>query len=186
MLIDMPSGTTHDRITLWMLPWIASITYGLTRNGDLTLLLSGGFLFSGLMFGPDLDIYSVQYKRWGLLRVIWIPYRRLMRHRSVFSHGFLIGTCLRVVYLGLFIAWLAIFVVGLAQLFLGFPWNWHNFVDSKFHLLTRVYYRETTALLVGLELGAMSHTISDSLNSYRKHRLKQKSTKAKAKVKTKS
>ena len=64
----MPSGITHDRITLWTLPWIAGIGYGITHNGELTLILAGGFLFSGLMFGPDLDIHSIQYKRWGVFK----------------------------------------------------------------------------------------------------------------------
>ena len=177
----MPSGTTHDRITLWTLPWIAGVTYGLTRNGELTLLLSGGFLFSGLMFGPDLDIRSVQFKRWGFLRRIWIPYRKLLRHRSIFSHGLIIGTCIRVLYLSLYLAWVAIFVVGIAQLLFGFTWNWQDFVRRQFQLLTNDYYRETIALFLGLELGAMSHAISDWISTYRKKRLQKKQLKTKIK-----
>ncbi len=181
MINDMPSGTTHDRITLWTLPWVSSITYGLTNNGDLTLLLSGGFLFSGLMFGPDLDIRSIQFNRWGLLRVIWKPYQKLMRHRSLFSHGPILGTSIRVLYLFLFIAWIAIFLVGLAQLFFGFTWNWQDFVENQFHLLLNERYRETAAIFIGLELGAMSHSISDLIGSSYKKRLKKKQSK---KVKT--
>ena len=178
----MPSGKTHDRITLWTLPWIASITYGLTRDGELTLLLSGGFLFSGLMFGPDLDIRSIQFKRWGWLRQIWIPYRRLLHHRSLFSHGPIIGTCIRVLYLLLFIAGISIFVVGIAQLLFGFPWNWQHFVTRQFHLLRHHFYRETISLFVGLELGAMSHSISDWISSYRKKRVLKKQLKTKFKT----
>lgn len=173
----MPSGLTHDRITLWTLPWVSSITYGITRNGDLTLLLSGGFLFSGLMFGPDLDIRSIQFKRWGLLKVIWKPYQKLVRHRSLFSHGPFLGTCIRALYLFLFIAWIAIFVVGLAQLFFGFTWNWRDFVENWFHLLVHHRYKETAALFLGLELGAMSHSISDLIGSSYKKRLKKKQSK---------
>ena len=181
----MPSGITHDRITLWTLPWVASITYGLTKhNGDLTLLLASGFLFSGLMFGPDLDIHSIQFKRWGWLRIIWKPYQKLLHHRSVFSHGPIIGTCIRVVYLFFFVAAIAIFVVGLAQLFFGFTWNWRNFVAEQFHLLTDHRYQETAALFIGLELGAVSHSISDLIGSHRKKRLKKKQQ-VKTKVKTK-
>ena len=180
----MPSGMIHDRITLWTLPWVSSITYGLTHNGDLTLLLSSGFLFSGLMFGPDLDIHSIQFKRWGWLKIIWKPYQKLVHHRSLFSHGPIIGTCIRVLYLSLFIAWIAIFVVGLAQLFFGFTWNWQDFVEEQFHLLTYHRYRETAALFIGLELGAMSHSISDLIDSNYKKRLKKKQQ-LKTKVKTK-
>ena len=177
----MPSGTTHDRITLWTLPCITGITYGLTRNGELTLLLSGGFLFSGLMFGPDLDIRSVQFKRWGILRSIWRPYRMLLRHRSFFSHGLIIGTCLRVLYLSLFLGAIAILFVGIAQLLLGFDWNWQDFAIAHYHLLTHHYYKESLALFIGLELGAMSHSISDLIGSYRKKQLKRKQLKAKTK-----
>ena len=173
----MPSGMIHDRITLWTLPWVSSITRGLTDSGDLTLLLSGGFLFSGLMFGPDLDIHSIQFKRWGWLQIIWKPYQKLLRHRSLFSHGPILGTCIRVLYLSLIVAWIAIFVVGLAQLFFGFTWNWRDFVQDQFHLLTYHRYKETAALFIGLELGAMSHSISDLIGSGYKKRLKKKQSK---------
>jgi uncharacterized metal-binding protein len=179
----MPSGMTHDRITLWTLPWVASISYGLTGNGDLTLLVAGGFLFSGLMFGPDLDIHSIQLQRWGLLRGIWLPYRKLLRHRSLFSHGLIIGTCIRVLYLLVFVSWMAIFIVAIAQLLLGFSWNWQDFVTEKFYLLTHQRYRETTALFIGLELGAMSHSISDWISSRSKKRQQQKQLKTKVKIK---
>ena len=128
----MPSGITHDRITLWVLPWIAGICYALTRNGELTLIVAGGFLFSGLMFGPDLDIYSLQYKRWGILRVIWLPYRMMLPHRSLFSHGPIIGTCCRLLYLFAIVALSSIIFVGIAQLLWGFTWNWKQFVDKFF------------------------------------------------------
>ncbi len=172
----MPSGVTHDRITLWILPWVAGITYGFTNNGDLTLILSGGFLFSGMMFGPDLDIDSIQYKRWSIIRGIWLPYRKFLRHRSVLSHGPIIGTCLRIAYLLMMIAWVSIFVVAIAQLCFGFTWNWQDFVQEQL-LLLRKYLQETIALAVGLEIGAMSHSISDWIASSRKLRLKNKSSK---------
>lgn len=175
----MPSGMMHDRITLWSLPWVAGISYGLTRNGELTLILSGGFLFSGLMFGPDLDIHSIQYKRWGILRGIWLPYRKFFRHRSLFSHGPIIGTCLRVLYLLLIVAFVSIFLVAIAQLFLGFTWNWQDFMKQQLYLLTKQYFEETIALFLGLELGAMSHSLSDWIGSNYKHRGKKKQRKTK-------
>ncbi|MEM9275121.1 MAG: metal-binding protein [Cyanobacteria bacterium P01_F01_bin.143] len=161
----MPSGTTHDRITLWILPWIVFATYLVTHNGELTLLMAGGFFFSGLMFGPDLDIHSTQYKRWGILRWIWLPYRRLFRHRSLFSHGFLIGTLIRVVYLVVMVFAIAIFLVAIAQLLVGFPWNWQKFILKVIDLLTNKYSTEAIVLWLGLELGAMSHSVSDWISS---------------------
>ena len=179
----MPSGVTHDRITMWILPWIAGVTYCLTRNGELTLILSGGYFFSGMMFGPDLDIRSIQYKRWGIIRGIWLPYRRLFKHRSIFSHGFIIGTCVRLVYLFLIIACISIFGVAIAQLIFGFTWNWQDFAQRQLSLLINKYPQETIALFIGLEIGAMSHSVSDWISSRRKLRLKKKLNKPKSTTK---
>ena len=170
----MPSGVTHDRITLWTLPWIAGISYGTSHNAELTLILAGGFLFSGLMFGPDLDIHSIQYKRWGVLKKIWLPYRSFFRHRSLFSHGPILGTLIRVLYLLVLVAFSAIVAVGIAQLLWGFPWNWQKFALGKLTLISNKYGSETLALFIGLELGAMSHSLSDAIGSNQKRRLRKK------------
>jgi uncharacterized metal-binding protein len=68
--------------------------------------------------------------------------------------------------------------VAIAQLFLGFAWNWQNFVRGQLHLLIGEYPREIIALVTGLEISAMSHSISDWIASRRKQRLKNKLSKA--------
>ncbi|HEY9740809.1 MAG TPA: metal-binding protein [Coleofasciculaceae cyanobacterium] len=178
----MPSGSTHDRITLWSLPVVTGLTVALTRSGNLTLLVSGGFLFSGLMLSPDLDLRSRPFKRWGWLRWIWIPYQKAMHHRSVFSHGPIVGTTLRVLYLGSWIVVLGMLGLIVVQLFRDFTWSWEQFVrDVAPRLLQRIqhllitYRAECIALFVGLELGAMSHSLSDSINSaYKRSKKKPK------------
>lgn len=179
----MPSGVVHDRITIWLLPWVVGITYSMTRSAELTLILSCGYIFSGMMFGPDLDIRSLQYKRWGMIRGIWLPYRKFFRHRSVFSHGFIVGTCIRIAYLLSIVSSISILGVAIAQLCWGFTWNWQDFVGEKLYLLRWKYPQETIALFIGLEIGAMSHSISDWVNSHRKRRLKNKPNNLKTKVK---
>ncbi len=177
----MPSGRRHDSITLWTLPWVVGLTFERTRNGVLTLAVAGGFLFSGLMFGPDLDIYSRQYQRWGPLRWIWLPYRRHMRHRSFWSHGPLVGTVGRVLYLA---AWLgiggivAVLVCAIAAYGLGKLPDWHQAVEQIVNggwlWLGRSLQQDAPlwiALWIGLELGAMSHSLCDWLGSaYRRLR----------------
>jgi uncharacterized metal-binding protein len=172
----MPSGKNHDRITLVCFPCLVGITSTLTHKPLLTFLVSGSFLFSGLMFGPDLDIYSIQFKRWGILRGLWLPYQKLFAHRSFFSHGFIIGTVIRIFYLGLFISAIAIFSIAIAQLIWGFDWNWQKLAMSGFVLLTEVYGREAIAVLVGLEIGAMSHSLADGIDSRWKSLLKKTKT----------
>jgi uncharacterized metal-binding protein len=165
----MPSGRTHDRITVWCLPAIAAITAGLTRSPALTTIVSLSFLVGGLMLGPDLDIRSIQYRRWGPLRWIWLPYRKMLKHRSRLSHGPIIGTALRVIYLS---AWLALFAFLTIEA-LNLWWNaqltWQN-LRSPFRALMGYYLVEWLAVLIGLELGALSHSISDFLGSHVFHR----------------
>ncbi|MGE5659137.1 MAG: metal-binding protein [Actinomycetota bacterium] len=168
----MPSGRTHDRITLWSLPFVAGLTFGQTQSGNLTLIISGGFLFGGLMFGPDLDIYSRQYQRWGWLRWIWLPYQSSLRHRSFLSHGPLIGTALRLVYLATWIALLAMLASLMTQLFGGVAWNADAATLAVVRSLAQ-HQTECFALYIGLELGAMSHSLSDwSGSAYKRWRKK--------------
>ncbi len=156
----MPAGRTHDQITLISLPFVAGLMLLLSRNSRLTLIACAGFLFSGLMFGPDLDIVSCQFKRWGPLRCIWLPYQKSLRHRSFWSHAPLIGTTLRLAYLGL---WLGL-VTGLVTMVLYYGWriSW-SWTDTYTTLgnLAKQYPGEGLVLYMGLELGAISHSLSD-------------------------
>jgi uncharacterized metal-binding protein len=161
----MPSGRNHDRITLWSLPWIIALSLYLTKNGKLTLIVAGAFLFSGLMFGPDLDIYSIQFKRWGQLRWIWLPYQNQLRHRSLLSHGLFVGTTIRVVYFLGVVTLIAVPGVTVGQLFWGFDWNWQDFAKQSINSIVKDYRGEAIALFVGLEIGAMSHSLSDWIGS---------------------
>ncbi|MBW4566959.1 MAG: metal-binding protein [Tolypothrix carrinoi HA7290-LM1] len=156
----MPSGRTHDRITLWALPFVVAIAFWQTRNGNLTLLVAGGFMFGGLMFGPDLDIYSRQFQRWGWLRWIWLPYQKRLRHRSFFSHGPIIGTTLRVLYLTSLLAILSIFGLVVGAKLGNVTLNWQDISENVGRSLSS-YSSELLALFLGLELGAMSHSLSD-------------------------
>lgn len=163
----MPSGQTHDRITLWSSPFIAALTFSQTRSSPLTLLITGSFVFSGLMFGPDLDIESRQLQRWGMLRFLWLPYQKSLRHRSFLSHGPFIGTALRILYLG---SWLfLLFVLGLivAQFAGQATWKSADIFNYVLRSLAN-YPREYIAIFLGLEMGAMSHSFSDWCGSFYK------------------
>ena len=161
----MPSGRTHDRITLWCFPFVTGLTFWVVRSPVLTLIVALSFLVGGFMLGPDLDIHSIQYKRWGPIRWIWLPYQKALKHRSQLSHGPIIGTALRVVYLAVWVALLTLLVVEVlnavwdAQLTLGS-------LNAPFKYLTSNYLSEWISVLVGLELGAISHSASDAIGSH--------------------
>jgi uncharacterized metal-binding protein len=99
-----------------------------------------------------------------------------MHHRSVFSHGPIIGTTLRVLYLASWMALLGLLGLGVVQLFRDVPWSWQQFSqDVRRSLIS--YRGEWIALFVGLELGAMSHSLSDWINSaYKRSKRKSKRT----------
>jgi uncharacterized metal-binding protein len=173
----MPSGRTHDRITIWSLPWVTIATLLSTRDSKTTLIVSSAFLFSGLMFGPDLDIYSRQFQRWGKLRWIWLPYQKTLRHRSLLSHGIAIGTGIRLVYFLSVLAMFAAVSMAIAQSIWGFDWNWQQFVKNSLPVIFDRYQKEAIATFLGLELGAMSHSLSDWFHSAYKRQKKQASKK---------
>jgi uncharacterized metal-binding protein len=156
----MPSGRTHDRITLWVLPLVAGVAFWQTRSGNITLLVAGGFMFGGLMFGPDLDIYSRQFQRWGVLRWIWLPYQKSLRHRSFLSHGPIIGTTLRVIYLGSWLVVLAFLVLVVVAKVENMTVNWQCLGANAGRSLL-LYNSQFLSLFLGLELGAMSHSLAD-------------------------
>ena len=94
----MPSGNTHDLITFLLAAPTAAMTYYFTNDWMLTAIATAAMLFGGLMFGPDLDIQSRQYTRWGPLRFLWWPYKVVLRHRSRWSHSIMLGTLVRIIY----------------------------------------------------------------------------------------
>lgn len=167
----MPSGSTHDRVTLWSLPIVAGVTFGQTRSSQITLFISTGYLLGGLILGPDLDIYSRHFQRWGFFKYLWLPYQQSLAHRSFLSHGPIIGTVVRVIYLTTWIAIIGILVISIGQMW-GAKWDLSLFLDHIGRSLF-VHKQELLSLFIGLELGAMSHYVTDWGNSTYKRVKKQ-------------
>ncbi|WP_243110634.1 metal-binding protein [Clostridium chauvoei] len=101
----MAKGKTHDKITIALSPLIViiflMINVNLFENKSqiviVTVLAVSIYLFGGFMFSGDLDIKSMEYYRWGKLKFIWNPYQSMFKHRSIFTHGFLLGPIIRVI-----------------------------------------------------------------------------------------
>jgi uncharacterized metal-binding protein len=163
----MSSGRTHDKITLICLPICCGLSLLLTRSAEITLWIGGSFLFGGLMFGPDLDIRSNQYGRWGWFRWIWLPYRWAIPHRSILSHGPIVGTLFRLVYLSLWVG-----SIGLAYILIDRFWGRHTLniweVWRSIQPLLRQRLPWLLVIFVGLELGSMSHYVADFFSSLSK------------------
>ena len=140
----MPTGRTHDIITAVTTPLVGFGTYFLIYDVADTLILTGAYIFASVMFNGDLDIKSTPYRRWSWIRWIWKPYQNIIPHRSIWSHGLIIGTIVRLIYLSPLIL-----ILGYV---LGFRYE-----DIDWNIMLYI--------LVGLEFGNSCHTISDVLSS---------------------
>ena len=121
ILHAMPSGRTHLRIELGLFAVAAAVVAWLVVAGITPIRLGvsflGGYRFSSFFLSPDLDLRASRpMRRWGPLRVLWIPYAAVFRHRRL-SHHPLLGPTTRLAYLG---AWLGL-VFWLSSLVLGRP-----------------------------------------------------------------
>lgn len=140
----MPNGKTHDTITVITAPVVAFVGYFITADIKTTLILMFTYLFASFMFNGDLDTNSRPYNRWWIFKMIWIPYQLMFDHRSVFTHGLIIGTIVRLLYLGI-----------IPIIFL--------LIRGNIEILTSIHLSMWLLIFVGLELGSVVHTISDKI-----------------------
>ncbi len=167
----MPEGRTHDVITFLLAAPAFATIYVATDNLSASSIVAGGFIFGGLMFGPDLDLVSRQYSRWSIFRSLWFPYRSFFKHRSRFSHGLIFGTFIRVVY---FMGTVTLAAFLLAYLYTAYSGGQlaglEEFTDAwrQIGRFTRDKFGEYFLLfvLLGLWLGAASHTFTDMAGSF--------------------
>ena len=138
----MPDGRTHDAISVVFLPILVTILYFIGLSLIPMIIISVAYLFASFMFNGDLDIQSKPYNRWLILKWIWLPYRSMISHRSILSHGIIIGTIVRLIYIG---------IIPLIFMYLyGFDF-------------TILYDMNVLYALIGLECGSTLHTISDKI-----------------------
>ena len=149
----MATGKEHDKSTKrWVVPFTLIIGFVLDLQSGL--ISGAAFLAGGLWLSPDLDTHSISLNRWGFLKNLWWPYRKLIPHRSIISHGPFLGTAVRVSYLLSVIA----LIIGLLKLCgLGD-------VSETVNLLTnqiRQHPTQVFAAFIGLEASAWLHLIKD-------------------------
>ena len=146
----MASGRDHDRATcISCVPF--GLLLGVLLGGWCWLIGAVAFLVGGLWLSPDLDTRSNALRRWGPLAVLWWPYRRLLPHRSIWSHGPLVGTLGRV---GLLLAWLCL----VQALNPGSAWN-AGF--NVLHHWLQTQPQQVLAVVLGLEGSVWLHLILD-------------------------
>ena len=135
MLLSLPLGL----VVAWPLGLSAGV------------ITAAAFLVGGLWLSPDLDTRSNALHRWGPLGGIWWPYRRLIRHRSIWSHGPLIGTTTR---LSLLLAWTLLVSVLI-------PSVSPSLVLTNLQNTLQQYPQQAATMLLGLEASVWLHLIQD-------------------------
>jgi uncharacterized metal-binding protein len=168
----MPDGRTHDNITMVTASFMIPISAGLIfeEQPGRAVLFLGSYLLSGLMFSDDLDIHSIEYRRWRILRFLWMPYQKLVPHRSWLSHGLIIGPLLRVMYFAAICTaaiWLA-----LTALSRVLPLDATGMIGGVMSALAQsvVDHPEWWAVaFIGFVLGGAAHSVSDGLWSWWRH-----------------
>lgn len=167
----MPSGKSHDAISYFLAPPVYFGVWRFTANHTLASAVAVAFLFGSLMFGPDLDTKSVQYRRWGVFRFLWLPYQIVFAHRSRWTHGLIFGTFVRVVYfagaISLITAGGAYFMISvragkiLTLEHLQARWE-------RFGALSQIYLGDNglLAIFFGLWLGAAAHIFTDIFGTF--------------------
>ena len=138
-------GKSHDKITKYLTP-VVGLGYGIL-SGDAVLGFIAGIaeLFGGLYLSPDLDIKSNPWRRWGLLRSLWLPYQKLVPHRHWISHSPIVGTLGRVAY-----------ILFPSSLILGLNGKLLDAID-----LLQANPAIVCATLLGIELSVIAHLIAD-------------------------
>ena len=149
----MASGRNHDRAT-----WALALPFGALWWPWLGLagvaVASSSFLLGGLLLSPDLDTRSNATRRWGPLRLLWWPYRRLLSHRSLVSHTPLLGSAGRLLYLA---------TLGTGLCLLGRPLGTPAPAELLQGLVALWSQQRSllVAALVGIEASAWLHLIQD-------------------------
>jgi len=140
----MASGANHDRSILFATPIIGII--GVSQFLELGIITAAAHLLGGLYLSPDLDLVSKPFKRWGLLRVLWLPYQKLIPcHRHWLSHGVIVGSIIRLLYLCVLLLPLWVIFPGLRQVEWAITWQ------------------KAIAFFLGVELSALNHLLLDGL-----------------------
>jgi uncharacterized metal-binding protein len=122
----MPSGRVHLGVEMVGLAVLSAVGAVLAWRGGLdrevVAAFLAAFLFSSLLLSPDLDLArSDASRRWGIARVLWLPYARLFRHRRT-SHRPVLGPVSRIAYLALLVAAAGALAQWVRGGRLGFAW----------------------------------------------------------------
>jgi uncharacterized metal-binding protein len=114
-----------------------------------------GILIANFILSPDMDLFnSRSMSDWGLMRLFWWPYAKLVKHRDM-MHFPILGTAVRWLYM---IAVLVLVIIPIAILFrnIGFSLSFDGEVSIIFW-----YLGYLADMLLGAALADTMHYVLD-------------------------
>lgn len=162
----MPKGQIHDKIALLFSFPTLIVGFCLFKDFNLAATLVLSTIIYAFLLSPDLDTKSFSYYRWSFLRIIWLPYRKLIPHRSRFSHSLLLAPFVKILYLSLIIL---LILVIIAVVLNYFSFNTYIII-LKSYILSNFKYSLSyiSVVLIGFIWANAQHVIADSVFSYYK------------------
>lgn len=166
----MPGHKQHETIAFIAAAGLGTAV-GYSSGISYGLALGSGIVIHGLLLSNDLDVRSKPYRRWGVLRFIWWPYKRLIPHRHWLSHAPIVGTSLRILYMVLLL-----YIVSSPLHRFGFLFNMSGAFD------TSIQYFFT--FFIGCVVEGTLHSLADSMSAM-KNRVKNWKKNSKKKIRSK-
>lgn len=113
----MPSGDTHIKINWIVLIFINIIIVFFHTMIEIRefALFNIIYILMSYLISPDLDIDSSVYRRWGIFRWVWYPYREIMKHRGL-SHSIVFGPLSIILNLVLYVLPVILFINMIDQI----------------------------------------------------------------------
>ncbi|SNZ13665.1 metal-binding protein [Hydrogenobacter hydrogenophilus] len=157
----MALGKSHDMINMLLMP---IPLYFIPKEFYLPFTL--GYIIGTFFLSPDLDLrHSKPSKRWGYLKVVWLPYQKKSKHRGI-SHIPILGTIIRLFYLNFLIFILYFVIVGmLSQINLDkaiLSFDFVGFLEKLASSPASLYF------LLGLFLSEVFHVLLDVVSTLRR------------------
>ncbi len=143
----MPGYNAHRIFNYAILIAIAALALYESINPKQLVALSIGFYVGTDFLTPDLDTESTAIKRWGKLKILFLPYKWTFTHRKS-SHNIIYGAVVRILYIGIVI--LVLYYI----LFKSFPSE---------TLLFSVYSLYILLFLAGIIIANTLHVLLDAI-----------------------
>ena len=161
----MPGFTGHAIVnSAALVGTTAFMVYDGWSLGDIAAV-DAGIALATVALSPDMDLFtSRSMQEWGLMRFLWWPYARLVKHRDGL-HTPLVGTSVRWLYMSVILGLLIGLVVWIIRR-IGFQVDFSLDNETKEILFNLGYLLD---IYIGANIADAMHFLTDTLTHGMKH-----------------